>query len=364
MTFGSYFMLNKLTVRAFFFNAKTDYLPYYKNFTLSLEDNACAKDILIAIQAQNDMFCFPKKNLVFKINDLVIEEDTLLKNIVQKFGKNLQIDPVNQYRANNGLIINDDDFMKSFELLAPYSTESDKKYYKTLYALHYASETEKFDHSYVGDAILVLAHKMISEGSEHKTEILSAIASPSSGLLDCEYENNLFVPQYHESAIKALKNMLKNDENKHPSLLDIIKIRFGIQDNKHTHKKVVNNIPQTIDDLLNKQVAYYPEKCYSTVALEQLKKNKISMVIFDRMHKLSGVNLIKHNKTLAFKKAGTILLEAFDAGAEILIVENNLSYEMMKNNFNAIENIVGRKMLGFELITAEDLTRQLEKIGS
>jgi len=60
-------MLNKLTVRAFF-NAKTDYLPYYKNFTLSLslEDNACAKDTLIAIQTQNNMFCFPKINLVLK----------------------------------------------------------------------------------------------------------------------------------------------------------------------------------------------------------------------------------------------------------------------------------------------------------
>ena len=42
----------------------------------------------------------------------------------------------------------------------------------------------------------------------------------------------------------------------------------------------------------------------------------------------------------------------------------NKRFSYCENNFNAIENIVGREMLGFELITAEDLTRQLEKIGS
>jgi hypothetical protein len=70
--------------------------------------------------------------------------------------------------------------------LAPFASEEDLAYYKTLYALHYASETEKFDRDYIGDAVLVLAHRLISGGSEHKEEILEAITYPYSSLLDCE----------------------------------------------------------------------------------------------------------------------------------------------------------------------------------
>ena len=129
------------------------------------------------------------------------------------------------YRSNNGLKINDDDFMQSFELLAPYASEADLKYYKTLYALHYASETEKFDRAYIGDAVLVLAHKMITEGSEHTEAILDAITSVDSGLLDCEYENNLFNAQDHTAAIDELKAMVKPTKN--PSFMERLSARFS-----------------------------------------------------------------------------------------------------------------------------------------
>ena len=190
-------MSHKLEIRAFFFNAKTDYLPYYKNFTIHADDDTTAKDLLAKIQEQNENFSYPKQKLVMEINGLVIEAKQSVSSLVERLGTSLQIDPVNSYRSNDGLKINDSDFMQSFELLAPFASDADLKYYKTLYALHYASETEKFDREYIGDAVLVLAHKMISEGSEHTEEILQAITSANSGLLDCEYENNLFNAQDH-----------------------------------------------------------------------------------------------------------------------------------------------------------------------
>ena len=348
-------MFHTLHIKAFFFNAKTDYLPYYKNFTLLLPDDAVAKDILVAIQAQNDNFSYPELNLIFKINGLIVKEDATLHSIVSKLGTTLTIDPANSYRSNNGLIMNDDDFMRSYELLAPYATDSDEKYYKTLYALHYASETEKFDRDYIGDAILVLAHKMISEGNEHKTQILHTITSANSGLLDCEYENNLFKPQHHTAAITALKHMVRGTNKLSSSLIEKIKIRMGIEDSKQK-KKRNNNI---IEDLKSKQVAYYPGTSHSTVTLEAIKANNFSMVNFSRMHKLSGVNILNDNKTLAFKKAGATLLSAYDAGAELLIIEDNVTCSMMQNHFSAIENAVGRKMLGLELISSKNFISQL-----
>ena len=40
-------MQHTLEVRAFFFNAKTDYLPYYKNFTITLNTEDSVEKILV-----------------------------------------------------------------------------------------------------------------------------------------------------------------------------------------------------------------------------------------------------------------------------------------------------------------------------
>ncbi len=37
-------MSHKLTIKAFFFNAKTDYLPYYKNFSITMDADATVKE--------------------------------------------------------------------------------------------------------------------------------------------------------------------------------------------------------------------------------------------------------------------------------------------------------------------------------
>jgi succinate dehydrogenase/fumarate reductase-like Fe-S protein len=355
-------MSYNLNVKAFFFNAKTDYLPYYKNFAMSLSEESVAKDIVEEIQAQNENFAFPQLNLIFKINDLVVDEETTVSAIVGRLGSDLKIDPVNTYRSNNGLIINNDDFMKSFELLAPYASEEDKAYYKTLYALHYASETENFDRDYIGDAILVLAHKMITEGSEYKKEILHAITSAHSGLLDCEYENNLFDAQDHTQTIALLKAMISlNDNDGLPSLWDMIRAGFAkaIPSEKRTN---ISEDTIAIEDLEEKQVAYYAGLNSNPEVMETIANAGISSVDITRVHKLSGASILSTNKNLALTKAGTTLLEAFDAGAEVLIVENEATYTMFSSYFDEIESVIGRKMIGLELISARDFLSQLESV--
>ena len=47
-------MQHTLEVRAFLFNAKTDYLPYYKNFSMTLNSDDKVDAILAKIQDAND----------------------------------------------------------------------------------------------------------------------------------------------------------------------------------------------------------------------------------------------------------------------------------------------------------------------
>ncbi len=352
-------MSYKLEIRAFFFNAKTDYLPYYKNFTIHVNDDATAKDLLVKIQEENENFSFPKQKLLMKINGLVVEAKQPVSALVERLGTSLQIDPVNSYRSNDGLKINDSDFMNSFALLAPYASESDLKYYKTLYALHYASETENFDREYIGDAILVLAHKMITEGSEHKEAILEAITSVNSGLFDCEYENNLFNTQDHSAAINALKAMVKPEEG--PSLCARLMARFS---KKEVEVAVSKRAAETIENLEEKQIAHYHGPASHDSIHKLIADRGMKGVHFSRSGKLAGLGILEENKDLAFKKAGAILLDAYDHGAEVLVVEDIDVLDMFKKNFSAIEKTIGRKMIGLELISTNDFVSQLNSIAA
>ena len=355
-------MSYKLEIRAFFFNAKTDYLPYYKNFNIIVNDDATAKDVLLKIQEENENFSFPKQKLVMKINGLVVDAKQSVSSLVERLGTSLQIDPVNSYRSNNGLKINDNDFMESFELLAPYASESDLRYYKTLYALHYASETENFDREYIGDAVLVLAHNMITEGSEYREAILEAITSVNSGLFDCEYENNLFNAQDHTAAIGALKAMAKPDEG--PSLCARLMARFSKNEEKELEAVVPKRAVETIENLEEKQVAHYHGLASHDVMHTLIAQKGMKAIHFSRSGKLSGLSLLEDNKELAFKKAGAILLDAYDSGAEVLVVEDVDVLDMFKKNYSAIEKTIGRKMIGLELLSANDFVSQVNSIAA
>jgi succinate dehydrogenase/fumarate reductase-like Fe-S protein len=343
----------KLEIKAFFFNAKTDYLPYYKHFQLKVDEKATMKDVLAHIQEQNENFNYPKQKLLMRVNGLVTEGKQSVKSIVERFGETLQIDPVNSYRSVDGLKINDDDFMQSFALLAPYASEDDLKYYKTLYPLHYASETSQYHRHYIGDAILVLAHKMIVDGSEHAEAILDAISSPDSGLFDCEYENNLFNAEDHTATIEALKNMVRPEEI--PSLCDKLIAKF-VKKKSATNKPTITE--KNIENLANKRLAHYYGAASHAAMHALIKKHGLSDVHFPKANKLAGLSVLKENKQLAFKKAGTILLDAFDRGAEVLVVEESHALEMFHKHFSAIEKTIGRE-IGLEIISSEGLKKQI-----
>lgn len=345
----------KLQIRAFFFNAQTDYLPYYKNFTVHLDEEAKAKDLLAAIKEQNEMFEFPKQKLIFKINGLVVTANEKITDIVETIGTELQIDPVNSYRSNNGLRFNDKDFMESYALLEPYCNEEDLKYYKSLYALHYASETSEFNRNYIGDAVLLLAHRLIENGSEHKAEILKAITGTESGLFDCEYENNLFDAEDHTETINALKEMAKGKKETMPSVFEILLAKIMPKDkNPKEQQHSQKHLPQTIESIEGKKVAYYSggDVINSTISVD-IQKAGASVIEFERNSKLSGLSVLEDNRNLALLKAGTTLLDALDHGAEILIVENEAVFDMFTQNMKAIEAVMGRD-IAMQIILSSD----------
>jgi succinate dehydrogenase/fumarate reductase-like Fe-S protein len=317
-----------LQVQAFFFNAATDYLPYYKNFEIPTTKESTLLDVLNKVKAQNPDFSFPNKNVILKVNDKVTTADTSISTVVELLGNELKIEPASTYHANNGLILNDDDFMKHFKLLAPYASEEDKAYYESLYTVHYASETNNYNRQFIGDAILLLAHKMITEGNEHKKEILEAISDEFDGIRCCEYENNLLNGEDHSEKISDLKKMLTLKET--ASCFD--KFTCGKKD--HTID---------LETLSTSNVALYTGSNNDDFGAVKtlIKENTASYVKFERSTKLAGQTLMDTHFEIAHKKAGQMLLDALDSGADVLVcIKRDVT--IFQKAIKACEKVMGR----------------------
>ena len=330
-----------LQVRAFFFNVATDYLPYYKNFTFTVNKEATLLDVLSKIKAQNSDFSFPNKNIILKVNGKVTRAETVVNEIVEQLGTELLIEPASSYRSNNGLVLNDDDFMKSFELLAPYANEEDRIYYESLYPLHYASESTNYNHQYIGDAILLLAHKMITEGNENKEAILTAISDEFNGIRCCEYENNLFKGEDLTQTIADLKKMLP------------LKDTASFFDKLICSKNDDHSIDAEI--LESSNVALYIGKenddFESTITL--IKENAASYVKFNKSTKLAGQILMETHFEIAHKKAGEMLLDALDSGANVLVCSKE-DAKIFQTAHKACEKVMGRE-IKLKIISIETL---------
>ncbi|NEW61029.1 hypothetical protein GSY74_06995 [Sulfurovum sp. bin170] len=286
------------------------------------------------IKEKNRDFSYPQKDLIFRVNDLMVTGEEEISTIVDRLGTELTIDPALKYRSDNGLIINNRDFMHQFRhLLGHYSTKEDLAYYMTLYPLHYASETFNYNHKYIGDAILLLASKMIADGNVHKKEILSAISDEFDGISCCEYENNLFVKEDYTETIAKLKEMVGVKREK--TFID--KISALTLAKKESVK---------LDSITGQAVAIYAGDALSAQLVEETKKAIINsdakFVEFAMSTKLAGQTLVDSNYEIAYRKAGTMMLDALDSGANILVCLKDEDLTIFKSIVAEAERTMGR----------------------
>ena len=324
----------ELNIRAFFFNAKTDYLPYYKNFSLKINKTMKLREILGMIKEKNRDFSYPDRDLLFRVNDLIVTGEEELSAVVERLGTELTIDPALKYRSDNGLILNNRDFMHQFRhILGYYTTKKDLAYYISLYPLYYASETFNYNYEYIGDAILLLAYKMIIDGTEHKDKILKAISDEFDGISCCEYENNLFADVDYSRAIAELKDMV------------------GVKREKRFMEKIADltlcrkeNI--TINSIEGKSIAVYSGDKFSTRLIEDTKnsieESGAKFVEFSMSTKLAGQTLMDSNYDMAYKKAGTMMLDALDSGANVLLFLKDKDLNIFKSIVAEAERSMGR----------------------
>jgi succinate dehydrogenase/fumarate reductase-like Fe-S protein len=348
--------LLEIDIKAFFFNSKTDYLPYYKNFSFTLPNDTPLIEVLKRIKEKNSDFSYPEEDLIFRVNDLIVTGDEKISDIVKELGNELIIDPALKYRSNNGLILNNSDFLHQYRTLfsGHFTNKEDLAYYISLYPIHYASETFNYNHDYIGDAILLLAHKMIVEDrSEYKDEILAAINNEFTGIRCCEYENNIFQGEDHGAKIDELKSMLNLKEP----------LSFSDKLCDLTLKEKNHDIEGSLS---GSNVALYVGDKQSDKIIDKFKSEarsyNINVINFNMSTKKAGQSIINSYRELAYKKAGKILLDALDSGADILVCSKTSDLNYFQSVISHSERIMGRD-IELKIISIDTFHQSREPIA-
>lgn len=173
----------KLELSVFRFDAKTDFLPYYKKHIIKIDKSKTLNDIFALIVKDDLSFDYPKDEYAaIKLNGKALFTTVTVEEIVENFGKELTLEPLNTKRVVKDMIINDDDFYASFDLLDAYVDSKDKTTFKQYILYHYASSVLDLVDGFQGDALFAFAYDMIQKHPQRKKEILSVVANENTGV--------------------------------------------------------------------------------------------------------------------------------------------------------------------------------------
>jgi len=324
-----------LTAKVMFFDAKQDYLPYYKTYTLEVDPISKVKEVYSKIKEQNELFDFPTTYPLARINSLVVNPNRKVWEVVEKFGYEWVIEPAFKYRSLNDLFIDEDDFKRGFKLLEPFMENEEKAMFPSLKDIHYASETFEFDKEYIGDAAILIAYKLLKKG---KKEVLPLI----SPYIWVEYEKNLLKGEDLGYIFQQLQEIAPKPQ---PQLWDRVKDAF-------CRKK---GVPK-IERLKDVPIAIYANKREDKPLRDFLAKEQAQIIEISRSNKLAGQTIVEYNSPLAYKRGGKVLLEAMDNGAELVACVSKEDALYFRENFGRFERECGREIM-VEIVSFEELQR-------
>ena len=205
----------EITIKAFRFNAQTDYLPYYKTYKMEIGKDELILDLLNRLKWEHDgSFSYRRScrhgicgACGIKVNGkatLACKQNAM--ELVELFGDELTFEPQSIKRAVKDMIIDKGDFWEKHNAIKPYvetevdphpksetimSQEQVKQFLDADYCIecgscHYACPVVEVNEDYLGPAALTAAYRFaIDPRDEAKKERLEITSELGSGVWDC-----------------------------------------------------------------------------------------------------------------------------------------------------------------------------------
>lgn len=331
-------MQNQLIISLFRFNYKTDYLPYYKNYTLDYQEEQNLESLLKTIFTI-ESFGFAKESLV-SINGVGFDTQTPLSTIVEHCGTEWKIEPISTYRANEDLLMNEEDFYSKLNFFDEYlSTEDKAKYSTTPYRLaYYASNTLRLNRDYIGDHNLLIALDLIENNPSLQDDIVELIKDQDSGIW---YHTHLNHQLLEGKSIEAKIQRL-----------------YGYCEIEYTPSASIEPTTINISKSFDGNVAIYGHSCATTL-IPQLQATDITTISLTSQNSDVAFASNKVDRNFSMRIAGEILLEAKDSNAQILVVSNEQELALFDGMQSKIERVVGRD-IAMPVVTYQEFISMLK----
>ncbi len=317
----------KLEISLFRFDKNSDYLPYYTKHFIKVENEENLLDILNTINKKENFAYENTKDFDLVLNNIFVKANISIEDITSHFGKELVIEPLSIKRASNDLLINDEDFYKKLEILKDFINEEDKKFYENLKHYYYASNTLNYYEEYIGDALIILANRIIEKNPSLEKKILNILKKQDFSL------------SFHTSLEKRIFNFDKSIED----IIKKMQDKFDLKDISFKTKDLsFGNFEENIQIKYNLEgfnMSYYlskKEKKYMNFLQSLKAKNlKLNSLNFD---------LGRKNKNLTLSIAKDILLDCFDNNVDFLILDNEEDFFIFDKNQKSLEKLSKREI--------------------
>jgi len=330
----------KLEISLFRFDYKSDYLPYYTKNFIKIKNEKTLLDILNNINNEHH-FAY-KNSQIFNvaINGIYTNVMIGIDELVENFGKDIIIEPISIRRAHTDLLINDTDFQERLKVLSEFVDDEDIQNYKKYKIYFYASNTINYEYDYIGDALLLLACDLIEKDKSKEQEILSALLEYECG---AEYHTSLENRVYNfdssiEEKISSLKTKLKLSKDKKEQ-------NFNLTKKENLDFGSFNEIKEIKHDFSDFNIAYYKgiEEDEETSSL--LSQLNAKLIQTQNMSCDLALDSFHINSDFSIKLASTIMLDAFDNSADLLVVDNENDFNVFDSNRKLLEEASGRSII-------------------
>lgn len=340
-------MIMKLEISLFRFDHKSDYLPYYTKHFLKINEEKTLLDIFNTINEDQPFGYEKSESFVVAVNGVYTHLNISVNELKEAFGKDLTLEPMSIRRAHSDFLINDDDFQEKFKLLSSfasmemleaYKDKEIKETYESYKIYFYASNTLNYEHNYIGDAVLLLAHDLIEKFPKDEKAILEVLKEHSCGA------------QYHTRLNKRVYNLDESIETRIQNIKQKLNLIQEEQNFKINHKANMNfgefegrqEVKHNFEEFT---LAYYEginpcEKTQDLLASTQAKV--LNMHSFKQDLALDTFHI---NPQLTYKLVASVMLDAFDQNADLLIVDSDEMFYLFDYNRKELNKAVGREVL-------------------
>ena len=326
--------MKSLELRIFRFDKNHDYESYYKPYVYgNYEDFATLYALLLRVQEDDIYFEFEKNSSAFiRLNRQLVPLSSPVKQLVRDVGLEWVIEPLSTKRAFKDLLFDKGDFWEKFAPLSQWADAADKRLYAQCERFYYGSEILPHHPDFMGDAAIYLAHKLIQKNPAAKDAILNLLADKERGIFyhlptqNAELEEAVDILQ-----AEILKQGLFDEALLRPK--NPVALRLDFSTIKHDFKGF--NIA-----------------CYGFKPCDFSHLFKANFITLESAH--NGSTLLNLNADLAYKMASTILLDAYDSGADFMLVGDGEDFFIFDSCAKELMRSSGRDFWDFYILKLDE----------